>query len=404
MAKKRELETFLESLSHGRVAESGEFKIDPSELLRKFGAVLPSSDGWLVKVLQAVNHWHAHGVEIKVDRRTLTLSARGVSPKHPLTCTTVFKHEKEWRGHYHLFAALLTLINDKSNASCSFQWSFAEAKHELTFKGEELVRASDVWREESERDLNEFRLSITKNVSQKKAFKVFWKADFGNILQLVRDRCKCYPIPIRIDGRNVAFPQGMPVEHTLTKGHGLVLDEWNEPDRRSSGLLGVQVFYDPDGKGVADNVAPGNYLAWIQDGVVADFELESRRKEALNVITFVDGQGLANDLTTLQIRNSKEKSDRLQQISQNLDWRGQVLNSLRWRISNNKPINPGKFTGPVLKTAILPAMLQSASHEKHRSEHNLKVKSYQLFQKVEQEAVWLARQGKHLSFSSEEPR
>lgn len=32
---------------------SGEFHVNPSELLRKFGAILPYSEGWILKILQA---------------------------------------------------------------------------------------------------------------------------------------------------------------------------------------------------------------------------------------------------------------------------------------------------------------------------------------------------------------
>ena len=54
MSSKQDLQSFLDTLSAGKSVTSGEFQVNPSELLRKFGAILPYSEGWILKILSRV--------------------------------------------------------------------------------------------------------------------------------------------------------------------------------------------------------------------------------------------------------------------------------------------------------------------------------------------------------------
>ena len=390
---KQDLQSFLQTLTEGKSVTPGEFKVDTSELLRKFASVLPDAEGWLLKVLQALCHWGAETLKVGVQRKTLSLRATGVSPTHPLTCATVFEHKKEWRGHYHLFAAVLSLINDSQYERFQLQWYQGEANHRLVFEGSRLVQAADTWREERGGRPGEFVLSLTKKTSSKKAFKLFWKANFGDLSGFLASRAKCFPIPIQLDGMVLEFPSKVGVAEALDTGRGLILEEGAGREEREAGLLGLQVFHDAGGRGPVANVRPGYYLAWVQDGVVAHFQLERTRLDRLNVITYLDGRGLPNDLTTLQVRESEERRERLDKVAQHLSWRARHLDSLRWRVTNAMPPDPGKFRGPVRENDLLPAVLQSVQHEKYREEHQLKSKLYRAFKDVEKEAIWLAAKG-----------
>ncbi len=367
--------------------------MNPSELLRKFGAILPYSEGWILKVLQSLCYWGVETLNIKVQRRTLTLRATGVAPDKPLTCATVFEHQKDWRGHYHLFAAVLTLINDKQYERCQFRWVVGSATHCLTFEGTELVQATDAWRQEDRAVDGEFVVTLSKKISGKEAFKFFWKADFGDLSMLLESRGKCFPIPIGLDGRELGFPRRVDVADALASGKGLMTDEWTDGPARAAGLLGVQVFFDPGGSGLARNVGPGYYLAWVQDGVVAHFQMEAHRLDKLNVVTYLDGRGLPNDLTTLQVRDSEERRARLESVSQHLSWRARMLDSLRWRLTNALPPDPGRYRGPVRETNFVPAVFQSVQHQKYREEHQQKTRHFRLFKDLEKETIWLAKHG-----------
>lgn len=393
MSSKQDLQSFLDTLTAGKSVTSGEFQVNPSELLRKFGAILPYSEGWILKILQALCCWGVETLDIKVQRRTLTLRATGVAPDNPLTCATVFEHQKDWRGHYHLFAAVLTLINDKRYERCQFRWVGGSATHCLAFEGTELVQATDAWRQEGRAVDGEFVVTLTKKISSKQAFRFFWRADFGDLSMVLESRAKCFPIPIAMDGRRLGFPRRVDVARAMADGKGLVADEWAEGPAREAGLLGVQVFFDPSVSGLARSAGPGYYLAWVQDGIVAHFHLEAHRLDKLNVVTYLDGRGLPNDLTTLQIRDSEEKRARLESVSQHLSWRARMLDSLRWRLTNALPPDPGRYRGPVRETNFVPAVFQSAQSQKYREEHLKKTRLFQLFKDLEKETIWLAKHG-----------
>ena len=175
-------------------------------------------------------------------------------------------------------------------------------------------------------------------------------------------------------------------------------DEWVKGPEREAGLLGLQVFFDPLGRGLARNVGPGYYLAWVQDGIVAHFQMETHRLDKLSVVTYLDGRDLPNDLTTLQVRDSEERQARLESVLHHLSWRARMLDSLRWRLTNALPPDPGRYRGPVRETNFVPAVFQSVQHRKYREEHLKKTRLFQLFKDLEKETIWLAKHGGRFFF------
>lgn len=297
-----------EASAEGEMTGEGSFTLARRKALDKLAAhTLPFESDWILKVIQAaVASGVRSSIKVKIERHETVISFAAESCWGMESIERAFYQPEatEERSLDHLKVALWAAGIEGRRA---FRILMPGDTDMLIWNGNRLQRLP------RDRRVPRFELAVTPlGVG---AVKAFWLGRYmltnernADILRTLCQNCFMCPAPLIVDGRHIGgleklyLPAGTPVQVCVQELNSHPLTKGSPPTLVVSGVVNKDQF----------NTAPGeSTLRWILDGVTISTENLTRIPTSLCATLFLDAQGMATDLTGLQLQDNEEKRERV---------------------------------------------------------------------------------------------
>lgn len=367
----RELKAYLESeRSAGQFAGSGSFGVDfQAAMAKRSHFTLPRPGLWAVRVVQAMMRYGARSISVEQSRRALLLRAPlRAEPELAFPLSDLFHEHPVGDPRSPLQGGLLAALG--RSYELELHWSEGGRRRVMSLSGSESTIGAHP------EPMNEPTLEVRVRPADGNGLlaRLFSVADFSHEFRELHRACTIAPIPVLLDSRPVDLASGF-AAHFFPALEFRGVRATSGPRLR----LRPELTFELERHSIADNdyfqpMLGGNYafllsvgwsekermstVAWVQDGVLVDEEPLFRTPSQLEITLFLPADGLANDITGLALRDSKERKARLREA------RLWATTSLKTRLPPTPPAPSGTFAP--LQGSAPPTSLGGQAEEEQR--------------------------------------